>query len=101
MFKVWEALTRHGQPLIRKVVMIVKANYLKNLTLITQVGLMMLIPIFLCLFFGIWLDDRFATNGVFTIIFIIVGVLAGFRNMFVIVLKDIDKGKKDYKHGKK
>lgn len=51
--------------------------------------------------FGIWLDDKVGTNGVFVIVFLIVGVLAAFRNMFVIVLRKIDSGKKDQKHGKR
>lgn len=78
-----------------------KYDYLKNLTLITQLGLMMVIPIFLCMFFGIWLDGKVGTNGVFTIIFLIIGVFAGFRNLFVIVLSKIDTGKKDHKDDKK
>lgn len=78
-----------------------KYDYLKNLTLISQLGLMMVIPIFLCVFFGIWLDGKVGTNGVFTIVFMLIGVFAGFRNMFVIVLKKIDTGKKDNKHDKR
>lgn len=79
-----------------------KFDYMKNLALISQLGLMMVIPIFLCVFFGIWLDDKVGTNGVFVIVFLIVGVLAAFRNMFVIVLRKIDSGKKDQKkHGKR
>lgn len=77
-----------------------KHDYLKDLSLISHVGLMMVIPIFLCVFFGIWLDDKVGTNGVFTIVFMLIGVFAGFRNMFVIVLKKIDTGKKDHKNGR-
>ena len=78
-----------------------KLDYLKNLALISQLGFMMVIPIFLCLFFGIWLDGKFGTNGVFVIIFLIIGVMAAFRNLFVIVLSKIDNGKKDHRHGKR
>lgn len=61
----------------------------------------MVIPIFLCVFLGIWLDGKFGTNGVFVIIFLIIGVLAAFRNLFVIVLSKVDTGKKDQRHGKR
>lgn len=78
-----------------------KFDYLKNLALISQLGLMMVIPIFLCVFFGIWLDDKAGTGIIFTIVFMLLGVFAGFRNMFVIVLKKTETGKKDQKHGKR
>lgn len=71
-----------------------KVDYLKNLGLVTQIGLLMAIPIFLCVFGGIWLDERFGTSPLFLIIFILLGVAAAFRNLFVTVLGNIDKGKK-------
>lgn len=76
-----------------------KYDYLKHLALISQVGLLMAIPIFLCIFAGIWLDKFFGTNGVFLIIFILLGVMSAFRNLFKVVLGKIDKDKKDKKHG--
>lgn len=71
-----------------------KVDYLKNLGLVTQIGLLMAIPIFLCVFAGIWLDERFGTSPLFLIILILLGVAAAFRNLFVTVLGTIDKGKK-------
>lgn len=73
-----------------------KLGYMKYLALISQLGLMMVIPIFLCLFIGIWLDKKIGTNGLFVIIFLIIGVLAAFRNLFVIVLSKVDSGKKEH-----
>ena len=73
-----------------------KLGYMKYLALISQLGLMMVIPIFLCLFIGIWLDKKIGTNGLFVIIFLIIGVLAAFRNLFVIVLNKVDSGKKEH-----
>lgn len=48
----------------------------------------MIIPIILCLFIGKWLDGKFGTNAIFLIIFIILGVLSAFRNLYVLVIKD-------------
>lgn len=77
-----------------------KYNYLKDLALISQIGLLMAVPIFLCVFAGIWLDRHFGTDGVFLIIFILLGVLAAFRNLFTTVLGKIDRNKtKGKKHG--
>ena len=73
-------------------------NYIKYLTMISQIGLLMAIPIFFCVFVGIWLDERFGTNGLFLIIFILLGVMAAFRNLFVAVLGRPDKDKEEKKH---
>lgn len=77
-----------------------KYDYIKHLTLISQVGLLMAIPIFLCLFVGNWLDQKFGTNGLFLIIFILLGVAAAFRNLFTVVLKSFDVKGKDQRHDK-
>ncbi len=68
---------------------------LKYLSLISQVGLIMAIPIFGSVFLGHWIDTKVGTNGIFLIIFILMGIYIAFRNLFVIVLKKSDFGKKD------
>ena len=67
----------------------------KQLALVTQIGLLMAIPIFFSIFIGYWLDNKFDTSPLFLVIFILVGVYAAFRNLFVTVLKKMDPGKKD------
>ncbi|PKM53484.1 MAG: F0F1 ATP synthase subunit [Firmicutes bacterium HGW-Firmicutes-3] len=78
-----------------------KFDYLKNLALVSQIGLLMAIPIFLCIFIGHWIDGKLGTNGLFLVIFLILGVLAAFRNLFVTVLNRVDSGKKGSKHDRK
>lgn len=72
-------------------------NSYRNLTLITQLGISVIVPIFLCLFIGIWLDNRFSTW--FTIPLLILGFLAGGRNAYVMakdsIRMDERKRKKD------
>lgn len=72
-------------------------NSYRNLTLITQLGISVIVPIFLCLFVGIWLDSRFSTW--FTIPFLILGFLAGGRNAYIMakdsIRMDERKKKKD------
>jgi len=68
------------------------SKILKSLSLVSQLGLMMAVPIFLCMLLGIFLDNVFGTKVVFLIIFTILGVLSAFRNLFVFGLK---MGKKD------
>lgn len=54
----------------------------RSLALITQLGISMLVPIFLCLAAGLWLDQKFDTW--FTLPFLILGFLAGGRNVWIL-----------------
>lgn len=49
--------------------------------MITQFGINMLVPIFLCSFVGMFLDRKF-DNSIWTVILFFVGALAGFTNVF-------------------
>lgn len=51
------------------------------LMMITQFGVNMLVPIFLCSFVGMFLDRKLGTN-VWMVAFFFVGALAGFTNVF-------------------
>lgn len=67
----------------------------KALALFTQIAVSMLVPIFLCFFIGYAIDGIFNINGIFLILFTIVGVLAGFRSVYVLV-KGFYEGKDTY-----
>lgn len=59
-----------------------KFKELENLALITQVGISMMTPIFLMTFLGNLLDRYLGAHGVVLIVFIILGVGAGFYALF-------------------
>ena len=56
-------------------------NVYRALAMITQFGINMLVPIFLCSFVGMFLDRKF-DNSFWTVILFFVGALAGFTNVF-------------------
>lgn len=70
---------------------------LRYLTLISQFGIHMLVPIFMCSFIGIYLDRKLGTEFLMIVLFFI-GALAGFRNIYVLSLKMI---REDEKAGRK
>lgn len=70
-------------------------NIMKSLSLLSQIGFLMAIPIIGCLLFGNFLDGLCNTSPLFLIIFIILGVLSAFRNLYVIALKGTNNRKKD------
>ncbi|MDE7200117.1 MAG: AtpZ/AtpI family protein [Lachnospiraceae bacterium] len=49
--------------------------------MITQFGVNMLVPIFLCSFLGMFLDRKLGTN-IWMVALFFVGALAGFTNVF-------------------
>lgn len=55
---------------------------LNNLVLITQFGISMMVPIFLCFFIGVYLDKWLQTSFIAILMFF-VGSLAGFRNVYM------------------
>ena len=70
-----------------------KKSSLENLALITYLGVAMIVPIALTLFAGKWLDEKLGTGPLFLFIFVLVGTLAAFRNVYKIGTRDLPKGK--------
>lgn len=58
----------------------------RMIAMVTQFGINMLVPIFLCFFAGYWLDKKLGTSY-FIIIFFFLGALAGFRNIYIYAKK--------------
>ena len=78
-----------------------KKSVYQALVTISQFGLHMLVPIFLCSFAGIYLDRKLGTSC-FMVILFFVGALAGFRNIYVLAKKICDgtKGRISYDEGR-
>ncbi len=57
---------------------------LKGLALLASMGISMVVSTFIGLLIGIYLDRAFSTKPWFTIIFLIFGIAAGFRNIYLI-----------------
>lgn len=55
----------------------------KALALVSQIGISMMTPIFLCAFIGYQIDQFFHTQYWF-LIFIVLGILAAFRNVYLL-----------------
>lgn len=53
----------------------------------SSIGIAMVLAIFGCLILGAYLDRKFDSGNVFTIIFLFIGIAAGFRNLYVLIKK--------------
>lgn len=60
---------------------------LKDLAYYSSLGLSVSLSIFIGLAVGLYLDRRFGTSPWFTLIFIVLGILAGFRNIALAIKK--------------
>lgn len=61
-------------------------NIFQSLTLILQFGLNMIVPIFMCTMFGIWIGRKYDILWV-TIPFFLLGALAGFNSIYKMAKK--------------
>lgn len=65
----------------------------QSLTLISQFGINMLVPIGLMLWLGRWLDGKFGTSWIAILCFFI-GAISGFQNVYRMAKSLMDKENK-------
>jgi ATP synthase protein I len=64
-----------------------KNDIAKALSMLSQIGILMVVTIFMCFFIGLFIDNKFDTSPIFMIVGIVVGVLTALRNMYVVVMR--------------
>ena len=62
-------------------------GFLKKATWLSSLGISMVVATFVGLYIGVYLDRAFSTDPWFTIIFLIIGIIAGFRNGYTVIKK--------------
>lgn len=62
-------------------------GFLKKVTWLSSLGISMVVATFVGLYIGVYLDRAFSTDPWFTIIFLIIGIIAGFRNIYTLIKK--------------
>lgn len=70
-----------------------KKEVFRSLSLISQLGISVMVPIFMCLAVGLFIDNRFGTAC--TIWLLILGILAGGRNAYILAKSVISENEKD------
>ena len=51
----------------------------------SSIGIAMVLAIFGCLYIGIYLDNKFDTGNFFKVLLLFMGIVAGFRNLYVLI----------------
>lgn len=76
-----------------------KSTWINGLSLVTQLGVTMIVPILICTLVGNYLDEKINTSPLFMIILLLLGVAAAFRNLFYHTHKQMKKEDKNRKNG--
>ena len=66
-----------------------KRKQLKILATVSSMGISVVLAIAMGVIFGRFLDDRFGTGPIFFFIFLFIGIIAAFRNIYVIIGREI------------
>lgn len=66
----------------------------KALTMVTQIGISMMTPIFLCAFIGYYID-KWLSTGICFLLFIIIGIIVAFRNVYYLTKGFYEKEMKE------
>ncbi len=54
----------------------------------SSIGIAMVLAIFGCLLLGVYLDRKFDSGNVFTLLLLVIGIGAGFRNLYVLIKRN-------------
>ena len=57
----------------------------RSFSMISQIGVSIIVPIFLCLFIGFMIDKYFGTSTLLVLLFL--GIGAGMRNAYILAMK--------------
>jgi ATP synthase protein I len=60
-------------------------KYAMQMAFASTIGIAMVLAVFGCLLLGVYLDRKFDSGHVFTVIFLLIGISAGFRNIYVLI----------------
>jgi ATP synthase protein I len=62
--------------------------YAVQMAYASSIGIAMVLAIFGCLLLGVYLDKKFDSGHVFTFLLLLIGIAAGFRNIYVLIKKN-------------
>ena len=60
-------------------------KYIKLLAIASTMGISMVLALVIAIIVGYYLDKWFQTSPLFFLIFMVLGIIAGFRNIYVIM----------------
>ena len=68
---------------------------------VSSIGIALVLAIFGCFYLGRWLDQELGTAPYLTLLFLLIGIAAGFRNIYVLTKRYLKNDKPIVAQGKK
>lgn len=68
---------------------------------VSTIGIALVLAIFGCFFLGRWLDGKLGTDPYLTLLLLLIGIAAGFRNMYVLTKRYLRNDKPLITRGKR
>ena len=63
----------------------------KSMGFLSSVGISLVASILIGLFMGIYLDDWLDTRPLFTLIMLLIGIISGFRNIYILTTRELKR----------
>lgn len=70
-----------------------KKEVFRSLSLISQLGVSVMVPVFMCIFLGMFIDEKLGTS--LTVWLLFLGILAGGRNAYILAKSVIHENERD------
>ena len=66
-----------------------KRQLFKSLGFLSSIGISLVISILIGLAMGVYLDQWLDTRPMFTLIMLLIGIIAGFRNVYILTTREL------------
>ena len=76
-----------------------RKEVVRSFMLISHLGLTVMVPIFMCVIAGIFIDKRFGTSTLVWLLFL--GIAAGMRNAYILLKGVLDENVKEREKAEK
>ena len=76
-----------------------KKEVVRSFMLISHLGLTVMVPIFMCVIAGIFIDKKFGTSTLVWLLFL--GIAAGMRNAYILIKGVLDENVKEREKAEK
>lgn len=73
-----------------------KKEVFRSMSLLTQLGISVMVPVFLCIAIGLFADKKLGTSFI-TLIMLVLGIAAGGRNAYILAKGVINENERDKK----
>lgn len=76
-----------------------RKEVVRSFMLISHLGLTVMVPIFMCVIVGIFIDKKFGTSTLIWLLFL--GIAAGMRNAYILLKNVLDENVKEREKAEK